>query len=59
MVPFSKNEKFIGRSQVYERLRESAGRDETADEGGPRRLALYGIGGVGYGKISIFDLEFK
>ena len=43
MVPFLKNEKFIGTSRVYERLKENPGKSE-----GHRRLALCGLGGAGY-----------
>ena len=49
MVPFSKNENFIGSSQVYKRLNK-------AGTGGHLRLALYGLGGIGY--VEIFAIVF-
>ena len=45
MVPFSRNEMFIGSSQVYEWLNK-------AGTGKHLRLALYGLGGIGYVEIS-------
>jgi hypothetical protein len=42
MVPFSRNERYIRRSDTLERLG-----DKLVGEG-HRRLALWGLGGVGY-----------
>ena len=44
IVPFSRNEMFIGSSQVYEWLNK-------AGTGRHLRLALYGLGGIGYVEI--------
>ena len=49
MVPFSKNEKFIGSSQVYKWLNNAA-------TGSHLHLALYGLGGIGY--VVIFAIVF-
>jgi hypothetical protein len=43
MVPFSRNERYIGKSQRQSRLKEAL----TRDKGGHRRLGLYGLGGIG------------
>ena len=49
MVPFEQNKTFIGSSQVYERLNK-------AGTGKHLRLALYGLGGIGY--VEIFAIIF-
>ena len=49
MVPFSKNDMFIGSSQVYEWLNK-------AGTGKHLCLALYGLGGIGY--VEIFAIIF-
>ena len=49
MVPFSKNKMFIGSSQIYKRLNKAGTRRHL-------RLALYGLGGIGY--VEIFAINF-
>lgn len=48
MVPFSKNEHFIRRSQKIARLKDKL---VGCNVGGHRRLALWGLGGVGYVEV--------
>jgi hypothetical protein len=45
MVPFSRNEKYIGESEKLARLRDGLGGGKVS---GHRRIALWGLGGVGY-----------
>ena len=45
MVPFSRNTNFVARSKKLAYLRSKL---EGAEPGGHRRLALCGLGGVGY-----------
>ena len=49
MVPFSRNEMFTGSSQLYNRLKK-------VGTGRHLRLALYGLGGIGY--VEIFAIFF-
>jgi glycerol-3-phosphate dehydrogenase len=46
MVPYSRNERYIGRDPKVGRIPEKLAQQKNS---GHRRLAMYGLGGVGYG----------
>ena len=45
MVPYSRNERFIAGDQELGRIREKLAEQKQSRN---RRLAIYGLGGVGY-----------
>ena len=45
MVPYSRNERFIAGDQTLGRIREKLAEQKLSHH---RRLAIYGLGGVGY-----------
>lgn len=53
MIPFSRNEQYIGGSQKLASIKDKL----TGD--GHRRLALWGMGGVGYVEYEIETCSYR